>query len=37
MTYHEFTGKTVKEAVKKACEELGVDEALVEKYVRLLE
>ena len=30
MTYHEFTGKTVKEAVKKACDELDVDEALLE-------
>lgn len=33
MTYHEFTGKTVKEAVKKACDELDVDEALLEIQV----
>lgn len=30
MTYHEFTGKTVRDAVQKACEELDVDEALLE-------
>lgn len=33
MTYHEFTGKTVKEAIKKACDELDVDEALLEIQV----
>jgi len=27
---YEFTGKTVKEAVEKACDELGVDEALLD-------
>ncbi len=33
MTYHEFTGKTVKEAIRKACDELDVDEALLEIQV----
>ncbi|MBI4965120.1 MAG: Jag N-terminal domain-containing protein [Desulfomonile tiedjei] len=30
MSFYEFTGKSVKEAVAKACEELDVDEALLE-------
>jgi spoIIIJ-associated protein len=30
MSYVEFTGKTVKEAVKNACEELNVEEALLD-------
>jgi spoIIIJ-associated protein len=30
MSYTEFTGKTVKEAVQKACEELGADESLLD-------
>lgn len=31
--FYEFTGKTVKEAVEKACEELKVDEALLDVEV----
>ncbi|MCA1959292.1 MAG: Jag N-terminal domain-containing protein [Desulfomonile sp.] len=31
--FYEFTGKTVKEAVEKACGELGVDEALLDVEV----
>lgn len=30
MSYTEFTGKTVKDAIRKACEELSVEEALLE-------
>ena len=30
MTWQEFSGKSIKEAVDKACEELNVDEALLE-------
>ncbi|MBM3298974.1 MAG: Jag N-terminal domain-containing protein [Deltaproteobacteria bacterium] len=30
MSYYEFTGKTVKEAVAKACQELDTDETLLE-------
>ncbi|MGC8605365.1 MAG: Jag N-terminal domain-containing protein, partial [Desulfomonilaceae bacterium] len=30
MNYVEFTGKTVKDAIAKACDELNVDEALLE-------
>ncbi len=30
MSYVEFTGKTVKDAIAKACQELNVDEALLE-------
>ncbi len=30
MSYFEFTGKTVKEAIQKACEELNADEALLQ-------
>ncbi len=33
MTSYEFTGKSVKEAVAKACEELNLDEALLEVEV----
>ena len=30
MSSYEFTGKSVKEAIERACEELKVDEALLE-------
>jgi len=30
MAYHEFTGKTVRDAIAKACEELVVEEALLD-------
>lgn len=30
MSYMEFTGKTVKDAIAKACEELNAEEALLE-------
>jgi spoIIIJ-associated protein len=33
MSYYEFTGKTVKEAVTRACQELNTDEALLEVEV----
>lgn len=33
MSWQEFTGKTVKEAIAKACEELAVDEALLDVEV----
>ena len=33
MSWQEFTGKSVKEAVSKACEELATDEALLEVEV----
>ena len=33
MSPHEFTGKSVKEAIAKACEELKLDEALLEVEV----
>jgi spoIIIJ-associated protein len=33
MSYYEFTGKSIKEAVARACEELKVDEALLEVEV----
>ena len=33
MSYYEFTGKSVKEAITRACEELKVDQALLEVEV----
>jgi spoIIIJ-associated protein len=33
MSFYEFTGKSVKEAIAKACEELNLDEALLEVEV----
>lgn len=33
MSYREFTGKTVKEAIQKACEELNCEESLLEVEV----
>ncbi len=33
MSHMEFTGKTVRDAIAKACEELEVDEALLEVEV----
>ena len=33
MSHNEFTGKTVKEAIEKACQELGVEETLLEVQV----
>ena len=33
MSYKEFTGKTVKDAIAKACKELRVEEALLEIVV----
>ncbi len=33
MSVHEFTGKSVKEAIAKACEELGTEEALLDVEV----
>ncbi len=30
MSSYEFTGKSVKEAIERACEELKIDEALLE-------
>ena len=33
MSYYEFTGKSVKEAIARACEELKVDQALLEVEV----